>query len=96
MAARGSIAKQEVIQKLKDAFGDNFIGEYEKKVYLWANDGGEQVQIALTLTCPKMQVETATVPTPERGQRAEIAQDNVEVTPEEIQNLEDLMARLNL
>lgn len=53
MAARGSVAKENVIKKLAQAFGNDFIGENDKKIYLWANDGGERVQIALTLTCPK-------------------------------------------
>lgn len=41
--ARGAIAKEEVIRKIADVFGDNFIGEVDKKIYLWANDGGERV-----------------------------------------------------
>ena len=61
MAARGTVAKQEVTEKLREAFGDNFIGEHEKKIYVWANDGGDRVQIAITLTCPKIQIETGEV-----------------------------------
>lgn len=41
--ARGAIAKEEVIRKIADAFGESFIGEVDKKIYLWANDGGERV-----------------------------------------------------
>ena len=33
--AKGSVAKENVIKKLAAAFGDNFIGDYDKKVYLW-------------------------------------------------------------
>ena len=54
MAVRGTVAKQEVTEKLREAFGDNFIGEHEKKIYVWANDGGDRVQIAITLTCPRI------------------------------------------
>lgn len=57
MAAKGSIAKTNVINKIAMAFGNNYIGEIDKKVYVWADDGGEKVQIALALTCPKVQVE---------------------------------------
>lgn len=97
MAARGTVAKQEVTEKLREAFGDNFIGEYEKKIYVWANDGGDRVQIAITLTCPKIQIETGTVsadsdpafPTAASAQ-------SIEFTDQEKKNLEDLMARLNL
>ena len=51
--ARGNTAKGNVIEKIKNAFGTDFIGEFDKKVYVWADDGGEKVQISLTLTCPK-------------------------------------------
>ena len=45
--ARGSIAKESVVKKIAAEFGADFIGEYDKKVYVWANDGGERVQIAI-------------------------------------------------
>lgn len=60
--ARGNIAKQEVINKIKAAFGDRFIGEYDKKIYIWAQENGEQVQIAISLTCPKVAVEVSAAP----------------------------------
>lgn len=41
--AKGSNAKTAVQKKIAEAFGDNFIGEYDKKLYVWANDGGEMV-----------------------------------------------------
>ena len=55
--ARGTIAKQNVINVIANAFGKDYIGEVDKKIYVWANDGGERVQIALTLTCPKVNVD---------------------------------------
>lgn len=55
---RGAIAKDKVLDKIKEVFGSDFIGEYQKKYYVWAEDGGEKVQIAIALTCPKTQVET--------------------------------------
>ena len=53
MAAKGSLAKEEVTKKIAEAFGQNFLGEYEKKLYILANENGEQIQIAISLTCPK-------------------------------------------
>ena len=97
MAARGTIAKQEVTEKLREAFGDNFIGEYEKKIYVWANDGGDRVQIAITLTCPKIQIETgATSVDSDSAFPATASAQSIEFTDQEKKNLEDLMARLNL
>lgn len=61
MAVRGAIAKEKVVEKLAEAFGDNWIGEVDKKYYVWANDGGaDKVQIAIALTCPKTFVEAGT------------------------------------
>ena len=60
--AKGAIAKQQVINKLKTAFGADFIGEYDKKIYVWAQENGERIQIALSLTCPKVPVQIADAP----------------------------------
>ena len=53
MAARGNVAKERLIKKFIGASGVCFLGEYDKKYYFEEDDGGERVQIALTLTCPK-------------------------------------------
>ena len=41
--SKGTIAKENVVNKIKEAFGNKFIGEIDKKVYLWEDDGGEQI-----------------------------------------------------
>ena len=51
--AKGNIAKQNVENIIREAFGENFLGVQDKKLYVLADDDGEKVQIALTLTCPK-------------------------------------------
>ena len=106
--ARGAIAKQQVIDKLAVAFGEDFIGEHDKKIYLWANENGERVQIAVSLTCPKTPIEVAAVDTTDGGdwdftddkpKTATIAVSNAapaEITEQEKQNIADLMARLGL
>ena len=60
--AKGAIAKQNVINKLQAAFGTDYIGEYDKKWYVWSQENGERVQIAISLTCPKVPVEVANAP----------------------------------
>jgi hypothetical protein len=57
MAARGTIAKAEVVAKLRQCFGADFAGESGGKYYVWCKENGEQVQIAIALTCPKTIVE---------------------------------------
>ena len=60
--AKGTIGKQNVINKIKAAFGADYIGEYDKKIYVWTQENGERIQIALSLTCPKVQVAVADAP----------------------------------
>ena len=60
--AKGAIAKQNVVNKLQAAFGADYIGEYDKKWYVWSQENGERVQIAISLTCPKVPVEVANAP----------------------------------
>lgn len=55
--ARGSIAKVNIENTLKTAFGNDWIGNVGGKLYVWANDGGERIQICLALTAPKTAVE---------------------------------------
>ena len=54
--AKGAKAKDNVKQIIANAFGDNFVGEVDKKLYVWADDGGETVQIAIAMTCPKVPI----------------------------------------
>ena len=60
--AKGAIAKQAVINKIQTAFGAHWIVEYDKKYYVWAQENGERVQIAISLTCPKTPVEVSSAP----------------------------------
>jgi hypothetical protein len=62
--AKGAIAKQSVINQIAEAFGANYIGEVDKKIYVWAMENGERVQVALALTCPKTPVESGAAPVP--------------------------------
>ena len=60
--AKGNIAKSKVTEKIKEAFGADYIGEYDKKWYVWSQENGERVQIAISLTCPKVPVEVSNAP----------------------------------
>lgn len=51
--AKGAIAKEAVIKKIAAAFGEDYLGEQDKKIYVQAYEGGEKVQVAISLTCPK-------------------------------------------
>ena len=110
MAAKGTIAKNNVEKAIIAAFGDSYIGTYDKKIYLWANDGGEQVQIAVSLTCPKNPIETNSKPVidsvnmspyvfSEEDSVFPIKNENpepLEITEQELENVRLLMERLGL
>lgn len=93
MAIRGSEAKINVAKKIAEAFGEDFIGEFDKKYYVWAKDGAEQVQICIALTCPKNMVG---------GEAPANAFDttsnpvSVDISDEERKNIQVLMERLGL
>ena len=54
--AKTNMAKVNVIERLKQAFGEDYIGEYNGKHYVWVKDDNEKVQISISLTQPKIPV----------------------------------------
>lgn len=103
--AKGTLAKQNVTDKIRKAFGADFIGEYDKKIYVWAEDGGEKVQIALSLTCPKTPVMIADAPVSGDFNFEDDVPSTVvaaapfqpaEITQEERDTVAQLMAQLGL
>ena len=96
--ARGSQAKQEVVEILQQAFGKDWIGEQGGKFYVWANENGEKLQIAIALTCPKTFVEAA-IPASNKldfSSATPVSAPPAEITEEEKKRLEDLMKKLGL
>lgn len=105
--AKGAIAKQNVIKKIQEIFGADFIGEIDKKIYVWTQENGERVQVAISLTCPKTPVDVSGVPMPNfsggidfesmgAATAAPVAYVPAEISDEEKQTVADLMARLGL
>ena len=100
--ARGADAKQLVITKLKEVFGDDYIGESNNKHYVWSKENGEKIQIAISLTCPKVPLGEVYVNTGggiDFSAEPVVAQtkfEPAEVTEEEVDNLKEMMARLGL
>ena len=60
MAKRGEGDKNNVVKKIQEAFGEDFVGIKDKKIYVNAIDspGNEKLQIAITLTLPKATIDT--------------------------------------
>ena len=101
---KGTIAKQNFANKLKEAFGQDYIGEVDKKLYVYADDGGERVQLAISLTCPKTPIATinekklnyntgidftAEAETP-------VSPDNIDISEDERERVRELMKRMGL
>ena len=84
--ARGNDAKNEVIRRLQEAFGSDYIGEVDKKHYVWANENGEKLQIAIALTCPKTFVEAAVPASNKLDFSAVTPIQSVEISEEEKKN----------
>ena len=96
--ARGANAKVAVTEKIAAAFGKDFIGEYDKKIYVWADDGGERVQIAIAMTCPKTfigEVDNNVMDFENMSEPGQISSFKpAEVTEEEKKNVSKLLAEL--
>lgn len=94
--AKGANAKVEVEKIIKEAFGSQFVGNVDKKIYVWADDGnGVKVQIAMSLTCPKVEVGTKTED--ENGVvTSETQNKKFDITDEEQEKVKVLMNKLGL
>ena len=99
--AKGANAKQVVEDKLRAAFGTDFLGVADKKIYVQADDGGgEMVQVAISMTCPKTpfmaegatsvtEFSTGNFGTPDTFKPAEITED-------ELNNVRKMIKELGL
>ena len=101
--AKGSEAKDKVFAALAEAFGPDWLGVVDKKGFVWVKEGGEKLQIAVSLTVPKNPVgvvnttanggfdfsDEAPVIAPTKFEPAEVSQD-------ELDNLQEMMRKLNL
>ena len=103
--AKGAFAKENIKKKLAECFGDDYIGEIDKKIYIWQNDGNERVQIAMALTCPKNPVDVPDKNPVQKTEDCDFSEDVVTnaapitratITDEEKQRVADLMKNLGL
>lgn len=101
MAARGAESKAKIIEKILATFEDSF--QYDKEVRIPMYENGELIQIKLTLTAAKTNIENKTKSSfpmavdNKNGSNGEnIPPSLTEPTEEEKQTLEDLMSKLGL
>ena len=105
MAAKGTLAKENLIKKMAAALpAGTYIGEFDKKHYFWSEENGEKMQIAISMTCPKNPVGEVSIPTgggldfsaAAPTVVAPKAYEPAEISDEEKANIADLMAKLGL
>ena len=105
MAAKGTLAKDNLIKKIAAALpAGTYIGEFDKKHYFWSEENGEKMQIAVSMTCPKIPVGEVSIPTgggldfsaAAPTVVAPTVHEPAEISEEEKNNIADLMARLGL
>ncbi len=95
---KGAIAKEKVTETIAKAFGKNFVGIIDKKIYVTAEEDGEMVQVCLTLTCPK----TPVTPNGEDGidfNKPTASPDKfipAEITNEETEKIRELIKQFGL
>lgn len=105
--AKGAIGKQNVAKKMAEAFGADWIGEVDKKWYVWTTENGERIQIAIAMTCPKVMVDCGDPGAGDvevaggdfdwsEAQPVAPAPAPKEISEEEKQTVADLMAKLGL
>lgn len=101
--ARGSQAKAEITQKLLETFPGSFLYNDGKEIRICWTENNEPLQIKISLTCAKTNVEpegdfpTATPNTAAAETvQATMPSPVVEPSPEEKKNIETLLQKLNL
>ena len=100
MAAKGTILKQEIIQKIVSTFPDSFACNGGKEIRINGQEEGNPVQIKITLTCAKTPIdnpndESPTIQTT-NFENAAIASEIIEPTEEEKAHLKTLLNELGL
>lgn len=101
--AKGAEAKEYVAKKLKEAFGDDYVGEVDKKYYVWAYEGGQKMQIAIAMTCPKTPVGNVVEEKKEAFDWSDSSNESapstfkpVEIVDDEREKVAELMKKLGL
>lgn len=106
--AKGAQAKEFVTKKIAEAFGADYVGEVDKKLYVWSQENGEKIQVAIAMTCPKtpigdvpvMDFSTDTGDFDFSGDTSAAVSPSVfqpaEITADEKANIASLMEKLGL
>lgn len=104
MAKRGDIARQAVYDKIAAAFGADFLGINDKKLYVQTKEGAENIAFSIAITMPKVvpeffvaSSETTNTSAPAwETQNAIPAKPKATLSEEDKDKIDDLMRKLGL
>ena len=99
--ARGAVSKEKITKTILDTFAGSFL--YDKEIRIPINEDGELIQIKVTLTAAKTNVESGDdtkIPGIENNEinfgTETVTKEKIEITPEEKQNVATLLQSLGL
>ena len=96
LTKRGDGAKNTAFKKIQEAFGEDYIGVRDKKIYVYAVDypNNEKLQVAITLTLPKI---TITADEVEKGAEVgAVAEPTFELSEADKKKVEELKKILGI
>lgn len=94
--AKGALSKEYITNKILEVFDGSF--KYDKEIRIPVEENGEVLQIKCVLTAAKVNVSAGSdnaIPT-EATSKLNIDTTSLEITPEEKQEVADLVSKLNL
>ena len=95
MAAKGSIAKTEITNKILETFEGSFLVDGKEIRIPW-NEGSEVVQIKVALTCAKVNIENAGGASTVQQTTSVPAPEDRKITETEKQEVNNLIEKLGL
>lgn len=100
MAKRGDKAREEITNTIVEAFGNKgtFVGIQDKKIYVIGNDGGEQMQFAISFSMTKTPLKPADggAPSGEPFSVEKATATPKDISDEDRKKVAELMERLGL
>ena len=96
MAAKGTESKGIIFNKLKEIYPNSFWEDENKILRIPMNEGGNPIEIKVTLTAAKNILGSGAVESAFPTASEPVVEKPVEMTEEEKENVATLLASLNL
>lgn len=96
---KGDAAREAVKNKIIEAFGENYVGTQDKKIYVNMKDGpsGEVLQLAISMTIPKTPIGGGIASaTPDGGAFQVAPAESTVLSEQDEKAVDDLMRKLGI